>query len=450
MRIAWFTPFWKESAIGTFSRHIAERLSEAHEVELWVPEAADCQLTELPVVEFDPERFGSELPPGIDVAVYNLGNNAAFHAAILRVARNVPGIVILHDAVLHHLFLDASRQNGSHDLECYSSALTRWYGQDVSVDALRLVRQDGEHGYPPIDFCARYPLLEEATLGALGVVVHSEAQYERVTPWWLGPIARLDLPSYQAERVVARPKVEVSVSDKLNVLSIGWVGQAKQTHIALQALASRPELAGRIHYRIAGPVDLDSEYGREVLEIIKTGELESCVEFLGYVEENELERLIDWADVFINLRWPSTEGGSAALAEQLIRAKPVIVTRSGLFAELPDEAVIKVPPDDPAAVADALERLLDSGSLRSTIGDAAWETARRHTVERYARGLEAIAEKGPDWALLLAVLDRVGDVLAMLHADPALGVFETVGAELSQVFGPEFAQGRPMRRSAPG
>jgi hypothetical protein len=39
-----------------------------------------------------------------DVIVYNMGNNAEFHAGIYEVMQRYPGIIILHDYVLHHFF----------------------------------------------------------------------------------------------------------------------------------------------------------------------------------------------------------------------------------------------------------------------------------------------------------------------------------------------------------
>ena len=43
-------------------------------------------------------------PARCDVALYHLGNNAQ-HAAIYRRALERPGVVVLHDAVLHHFLL---------------------------------------------------------------------------------------------------------------------------------------------------------------------------------------------------------------------------------------------------------------------------------------------------------------------------------------------------------
>src|SRR3712207_8450571 len=53
-----------------------------------------------------------------DIAVYNLGNNLAFHRVIYELALARPGITALHDLVMHHFFghLDrkSTRLNSSH------------------------------------------------------------------------------------------------------------------------------------------------------------------------------------------------------------------------------------------------------------------------------------------------------------------------------------------------
>src|SRR5262245_24879119 len=51
-------------------------------------------------------RHGNvEIAPGhCDVPLYHTGNNA-LHAAIYRRAIEQPGVVVLHDAVLHHFLL---------------------------------------------------------------------------------------------------------------------------------------------------------------------------------------------------------------------------------------------------------------------------------------------------------------------------------------------------------
>ena len=67
---------------------------------------------------------------------------------------------------------------------------------------------------------------------------------------------------------------------------------------------------------------------------------------------------------------------------------PVVATRSGGHPEMVQDGVtgLLVPPDDPKALAQALERLLDE-SLRASLG----ERARRHISSNFT--VKAMAEK---------------------------------------------------------
>jgi glycosyltransferase involved in cell wall biosynthesis len=67
---------------------------------------------------------------------------------------------------------------------------------------------------------------------------------------------------------------------------------------------------------------------------------------------------------------------------------PVIAARSGGFPEIVEDGVtgLLVPPDDPKALAQALERLLD-GKLRASLG----ERARQHIASNFT--VKAMAEK---------------------------------------------------------
>ncbi len=95
MRIAWYAPSHPRSAIGRFSRYVVGALRDAgHEVAL-LP--ADAVAEAPPSPAFDPAK--------VDIVVYNLGDNHAFHAGALNALRINPGVVILHDAYVLNLFL---------------------------------------------------------------------------------------------------------------------------------------------------------------------------------------------------------------------------------------------------------------------------------------------------------------------------------------------------------
>ena len=59
MRFAWFTPFTRASAIGTFSRHVVERLAQEADVRLWVAAGEeDLQETAVEIVRYDASLAG--------------------------------------------------------------------------------------------------------------------------------------------------------------------------------------------------------------------------------------------------------------------------------------------------------------------------------------------------------------------------------------------------------
>ena len=105
-----------------------------------------------------PERSG--------VALYHLGNNG-LHAAIYRRALERPGVIVLHDAVLHHFLL------GQLDEEEYVDEFAYNYGAWHRPLARELWRARATSGSDPRYF--EYPMLKRVVERSLAVVVHNPA-----------------------------------------------------------------------------------------------------------------------------------------------------------------------------------------------------------------------------------------------------------------------------------
>ena len=63
-------------------------------------------------------------------------------------------------------------------------------------------------------------------------------------------------------------------------------------------------------------------------------------------DDETMQSLVALSDVAVNLRHPSTESASGSLIEQLYFRKPVIVSKVGVYDELPDDVVVKIGIDD--------------------------------------------------------------------------------------------------------
>ncbi len=129
MRIAWFTPFSTRSAIGEFSRHITDVLSEHAEVEIWTQDTPPLHRTDLRVIGFSSDSPDLELLPQRDVIVYNMGDHLPFHGHIHAVSQRYPGIVILHDRVLHHLFAGLWLMGSEPSRQRYVDRMETYYGR---------------------------------------------------------------------------------------------------------------------------------------------------------------------------------------------------------------------------------------------------------------------------------------------------------------------------------
>jgi len=138
-----------------------------------------------------PGRF--KKPPAADVALYHVGNDAEAHGWIVEALRKRPGIVVLHDFVLHHLVVGLTFSRG--DAAGYLAAMERDHGLVGRLLAYAVL----DNKLPPLwetrpeDF----PLAGEVLQHATGLIVHSQyvEQHARETGY-LGPIARIPHPAW--------------------------------------------------------------------------------------------------------------------------------------------------------------------------------------------------------------------------------------------------------------
>jgi glycosyltransferase involved in cell wall biosynthesis len=117
---------------------------------------------------------------------------------------------------------------------------------------------------------------------------------------------------------------------------------------------------------------------------------------LGFVPHDELQRLYGRAAV---VACPSRrEGFGVACLEAMAHGRPVVASAVGGLKELvmDGETGLVVPPRDPVALRQALERLLRDHDLRRKLGSAgrerarerfSWDTVTNATVAAYKMAL---------------------------------------------------------------
>jgi glycosyltransferase involved in cell wall biosynthesis len=434
MRIAWFTPFSNRSAIGEFSRHITDMLSRHVEVEIWTPDVAPLHPTDLRVIGFSPESRDLALLDQRDVIVYNMGDHLPFHMHIHAVSQRYPGIVILHDRVLHHLFAGLWLTGPEPTPQKYVDRMETLYGESGGNIAKASLLGARRPVWESDEEVLKYPLYEDALLHAIGAITHSEGQADDVRSRWLGPVRSLHLPCYTEilELTKALPVFDASPGGRVQLLSVGHVNPNKQIHRVVEILAADPELARRVHYTIVGPTDDFQSYVENLKGLIARNQETLSVDILGWRDDYELERLMVRSDVFVNLRHPVMEGGSASLMRQLAFGRPVVCFDEGLFGELPAKAAVQVRAGDFVAVARALRELVFDADRRRLIGAAGRSVAESYTEGRYVEGLLEFIEQARRAAPALNFLDRVAVELGRMGVDQRLPIFEMISDDFNR------------------
>lgn len=163
----------------------------------------------------------------------------------------------------------------------------------------------------------------------------------------------------------------------------------------LQAVArlarGRPEL----QLRLAGR----GKDGDRVAEMVRALGIERNVRMLGAVSEDERRRL--FAGASVQLMPSRFEGFGMVAAEAMAAGVPLVAAAAGSLPEVVDapNGGRLVPADDPAALADAVARLLDSPAERSELSRSARRSAERFrwstVAEDHLRFLYRIAAADP-------------------------------------------------------
>jgi glycosyltransferase involved in cell wall biosynthesis len=309
-----------------------------------------------------------------DVALYHVGNNAEAHGWIVRELRRRPGVVVLHDFVLHHLV--AGLTLARKDRTGYLAALERDAGIPGRLLGLGVI--DG--CIPPL-WEARpqdFPLCGEVLDLAAGVIVHSRYVEERVrVRAYPGPVWQVPMPAWPV------PGVEpVDVGGTPLFGAFGHMNASKRVPQLLDAFARFLETRPDARLLLVGSVapELDLEW-----RIEHAGLREATVR-RDYVPEAQLWSLIDRVDALVSLRSPTMGETSAMVVRALTLAKPLIVSDVGSFAELPGDVALKVSPDELEVeqLVAAMETLSNPQVRETMAANARALASTEHDLERVA------------------------------------------------------------------
>jgi glycosyltransferase involved in cell wall biosynthesis len=327
-----------------------------------------------------------------EIDLYHLGNNR-LHEAIYARALAKPGVIVLHDAVLHHFFLGTLSRAG------YIEEFVYNYGEWRRHMAEELWAERAHSATDPRYF--QFPMLRRAVQRARAVIVHnpgaatmaraavmdnSEAEVHLIPHFY-----EAEPEPDWAEAAAFRRRIGVEAGTVLFGI-FGYLREPKRVLPSIRAFrklhAARPDTA----LLLAGdPVskDLERLLLHEILshQVLSHQTGDAAIRRMGHLSERDLRTAACAIDCCVNLRYPGAGETSGIAIRMMGAGKPVVVTAGEEFDGIPATACLRVSPGiaESAELFEHMVLVTEFPGVAREIG----EQARRHIRERHT--LETVA-----------------------------------------------------------
>ncbi|HEY3119458.1 MAG TPA: glycosyltransferase [Vicinamibacteria bacterium] len=321
-----------------------------------------------------PERHRLEK---YDLAIHQLGNSL-HHAFVYPHLARVPGLLVLHELVLHHSrarMLLASADGAGR----YRAELA--YSHPGQADRLA----EAHFGTVGDLLPYAYPLFRLPVEASRATAVHNEfmaAAIRAEVPD--APVVRVRMPvsaaAVPADAVAALRARHGIAPDGFVVAAFGLLTREKRIETVARAVARAAAHLPAVRLLLVGPVPDPGEL-RALLHRLG---VVSRTTVTGSVAFEELPAHIEAADLVAQFRYPTARETSAALLRVLAQGRPAVVSDLAHLAEIPQDAVVRADiTDEEGELTRAILRLASAPRERERLSRAAAEYVRReHSPER--------------------------------------------------------------------
>jgi glycosyltransferase involved in cell wall biosynthesis/SAM-dependent methyltransferase len=374
MRLAFFSPMPpSKSGIADYSAALLEPLARHVRIGLFDQES----------VAFDPAQF--------DLALYQLGNNP-YHEFVYEMALRHPGVVVMHEANLHHLVAGLTIRRD--DWEAY----LREAEYDGGEAALAYARRVRALEVGP-DYEGR-PMIRRVLECARAIIVHSRCVLDQIrAAGFQGPVELIPHGAWvpTADRWACRQRLGIDETTPL-IGSFGFLKPYKRIAESLRAFRRLLRLEPRAKFILAGEPHPDFP----VQSLIRTLGLSASVRVLGFLPIDDFVAHIAACDIVLNLRYPTVGESSGSMLRALGLGRPVLVSDVGSFRDFPDDVCLKVPVDrtEEDQIFEFLNLLVSRPEVAREFGRRARQWVEREcnweiVARKYASFLESVAGRAP-------------------------------------------------------
>ena len=372
-RIAFFTPLLPiKSGISYHSEDILPYISKEFDVDIFVDgiqaksNHMKHQFNIYNIIDYE-KRSNNYI-----LNIYQIGNHPV-HESILATSEKYPGLVILHDFALHHLYANryfVKKQN----INEYLSLLQSQHGKAARNEAYNnyISGKEGLWETDPL----KYPMNKDIVKNSIGAVVFSEFSNNQLVQYGYNtPLFRMYLYSGEEDNkindlIVNNAKKQIGVDKKeVVVASFGFINTHKRPFQLLESF-------GKLDYSSVKLVfvgELQKEIKKEFYDKVKRLKISDRVIVTGYVDEKLFKTYLLACDINVSLRYPTLGETSGVLMRAFAYGKPSIVTDIGSFSELSEDMLIKVSyqKNEIEEITKALDSLINNKSYRRKLGSHA-------------------------------------------------------------------------------
>jgi glycosyltransferase involved in cell wall biosynthesis len=416
MKLNWFSPLPPaKSEIANYAARLLPVLAAHAEIVLWTEDgtALDSEIEKHAEVRRYPPFDWAALNKA-DINVYHIGNSAMFHRSIWEASRRYPGIVVLHDVRLHHLFIEIFWDQCD-DPARYFEAMKHYDGESGRVEAEDFFMGKSHD----INYMAKhYPLTPLAIDGSLGVLTHAPHVFDELKPVVRQPIAYAPLP-FAADNILVPQRSEVLSPEAANekadaryrLIVFGHIGDNRRLDSLIDGLAGLSE-RDRFRLDVYGRISDETYYQAKIYAL----GIDHLVALHGFVSEEELDAALSSAHLAINLRYPSMGEASASQLRIWSYSLPSLVTKVDWYARLPPDTVAFVRPEyEIEDIQLHLNAFLRDPASFAKMGEKGRQTLLHdHTPKFYVETLIELADAAGRYrprAALDRLAERVGEGL---------------------------------------
>ena len=309
---------------------------------------------------------------GGDVELYHIGNNP-LHRDIHDRALARPGVVVIHDAVLHHFYL------GLGDERRYVEEFVYNYGEWHRGLAEQLWRNRAQSGSDPAYFA--YPMLKRIAESARAVIVHNPGAAAMVNAHVPSAVIA-EIPHLLTTPPPADPYAVCALREQWKLPAgaflFGVFGHLRESKRLGTVLAAARRVGAFV--LVAGDF-VSNDYARAMEAEFGAANRIIRVPFLA---ERDFWTHAHAVDTCINLRYP-TAGETSGIAIRLMGiGKPVIVSAGLETSRYPDHTCLRVDTGvaEEEMLAASMLWLQESPGAAARLG----ECGRAYVTEGHAAG----------------------------------------------------------------